>query len=343
MPPFLLPGWQRRLRLFITAATIVAVVGGAFLLRNPVWGAYGLVLSVPVQKLVSYEAGPVEITVTQTLFVAVLGIWWAWMSLRKDRRLVLTPIAVALLLFYVSTLASLMVTTSMPDSLAELSRWLVTILSYIIVVNSVQTRRQMNGLIVAMLVSAMFEAVLGLAQAYSGVGPASFNVQGLLTRAYGTIGAPNSFAGYLDMSLPLAAALAVYFWGKWSSERKALPYLDRPKYFTWKRLRMPLLMTFITLTLFWTVLTTLSRGAWIGLTFGVLAMVLALGRKAMGAMSALVGAAVLLVGLGFAGALPPTVTDRFGLLVSQLQLFDPRGVTPTPENYALVEGWYTGS
>jgi O-antigen ligase len=36
-------------------------------------------------------------------------------------------------------------------------------------------------------------------------------------------------------------------------------------------------------------------------------------------------------------ALPPAVSDRFGQLVSQIAIFDPRGVTPTPENYALVE------
>ena len=96
-------------------------------------------------------------------------------------------------------------------------------------------------------------------------------------------------------------------------------------------------MTLATLTLFWTVLTTLSRGAWIGLTFGVLAMVLSLGKRAAAAIGVLIGAGLLLIGAGLAGLLPPTVTDRFGLLISQLSLFDPRGVVPTPENYAVVE------
>src|SRR5437867_4019267 len=69
----------------ISAAAIIGIAVGMLLLRSPVWGAYLLVLSVPVQKAVSYDAGPVEITVTQTLFVVVLGIWWAWLSLRQDR------------------------------------------------------------------------------------------------------------------------------------------------------------------------------------------------------------------------------------------------------------------
>ena len=71
------------------------------LLRKPVWGAYALVLSVPVQKAVSF---PADITVTQLLFVLVLGIWWAWLALRRDRNLVLTPIAIALFFFLVAHL-----------------------------------------------------------------------------------------------------------------------------------------------------------------------------------------------------------------------------------------------
>ena len=321
----------------ISAAAIVGAATGFLLLRQPVWGAYLLVLSVPVQKAVSYDAGPIEITVTQTLFVVVLGVWWAWLSVRQDRRLVFTPIGVALLLYFTAMLPSLWVTTSLPMSLAELSRWLVAILAYIIMVNSVQTRREMNGLIVAMLVAGTFEAVLGLVQAYTGVGPASFNVEDQLTRAYGTIGAPNSFAGYINMSLPLALALAVYLWGKWASERRAAPYFNRPGHISFSKLWKPLLLTTVTLILFWAVLATLSRGAWIGLTFGVLAMILALGRRAAGAITLLFAAALGLLMLGVVGALPAPVTDRVGLLLSQLSIFDPRGIVPTPENYALVE------
>jgi len=271
------------------------------------------------------------------LFVLVLGISWMWIALRQDRRIVITPIAATMFIFFVSTLPSLWGTTSLPDSLAELSRWLVTILSYIIIVNAVQTRREMNGLIAVMLIAGMTEALLGLAQAYSGIGPASFNVGGLLTRAYGTIGAPNSFAGYINMSLPLAIALAAYFWGKWWSQRKAAPFLERPSFVSWSQMRAPILMSVVALVLFWTVLTTLSRGAWIGLAFGVLVMILCLGKRAAGAIGVLIASGLILVMLAVAGTLPSVISDRFDLLLSQLTVFDPRGVVPTPENYAVVE------
>src|SRR6476469_773321 len=105
--------------------------------------------------------------------------------------------------------------------------------------------------------------------------------------------------------------------------------MERAEFVRWPRIRTPLLMSLLPLLIFWCVLTTLSRGAWIGLTFGVLAMVLSLGKRAAGAIAVLIAAVFLLVTLGLVGALPPTVTDRFALLVSQLSIFDPRGVTPT--------------
>lgn len=318
----------------ITLGLVVGVIVLVLLLKKPLWGAYALVLSVPVQDAVELPGG---ITFTQVLFVLVLGIWFGWLALRGDRRLHITGIALGLFLFLLTTLPSIWGTTSLPESLAEISRWLVTILSYIIIVNSVQTRRDMNGLIAVMLISAMSEALLGLFQAYAGSGPASFNVAGLLTRAYGTIGAPNSFAGYINMSVPLGFALAAYQWGKWVSARRAAPLLDRPDFISWQHLRAPALMSIVALTLFWTMVTSLSRGAWVGLAVGVLVMVMSLGKRAVGAISAILASTVILLILFSANALPSVVSDRFSLLISQIDVFDPRGVVPTPEDYAVVE------
>jgi O-antigen ligase len=318
----------------IVVACVVGLVVAVLILRKPVWGAYALVLSVPVQKAVNL---PADVTVTQLLFGLVLAVWWVWMMIREDKRLHITPIAIGLLFFLVGTLPSLWTTGSMSESLAEISRWMVTILAYVIMVNSVQTRRELNGLVAVMLIAGLSEALLGLVQAYSAIGPASFIVNDLFTRAYGTIGAPNSFAGYLNMSVPLAMSMAVYHAGKWFSERKALPVLERPEHVTMRRLRVPLFMSLIALVLFWAVITTLSRGAWIGLAAGVLVMVLALGKRAKAAIVTLVVGALAFVGLGSVGALPPAVSERFDLLTSQLSVFDPRGITPNPDNYAVIE------
>ncbi|HEX8227867.1 MAG TPA: O-antigen ligase family protein [Chloroflexia bacterium] len=320
--------------LLVSVGILTGVAVAAVILRRPVFGAYALVLSVPVQDQVPL---PASITVTQILFVLVAGIWYAWTMLRDNRRVLVTPIAVAMLLFIVAIVPSIAGATSIPDSLAEISRWVVTAFSYIILVNAVQTRREMVGLIVVMLVAGMSEALLGLVQAYVGIGPVSFNVEGGLTRAYGTIGMPNSFAGYLNMSLPLALALAVYQWGRWFGERSRTPILDRPSLVNMKRLRLPLFLTFVTLVLFWTLVTTLSRGAWIGLVFGLVVMMVVLGRRAAPALSLMLATVAVTVVLAVAGALPEAIRDRFGQLFTQIAIFDPRGVTPNADNYALVE------
>ncbi|HEX8600120.1 MAG TPA: O-antigen ligase family protein [Chloroflexia bacterium] len=316
----------------VVLGVVAGVVGIVLFLRWPVWAVYALVLSVPVQDVVTVGS----ITATRVAFVVTLVVWWMWLALRDDRRFQLTPIGVASIFFLIATLPSLGAAASLSESLTELGRWGVTLVAFILIVNSVQTRKEMNGLITVMLIVGVFEAVLGLVQAYGGIGPVSFNVEGGLTRAYGTIGMPNSFAGYLNMSLPLALALAVYQWGRWASARKVAPYQDRLSFVSFDRLRAPLGMTLVTVTLFWTLLTTLSRGAWVGLTFGLLAMGLALGKRASAALCVLLAASVALLVLGVAGALPTPVTDRFGQLVGQLTIFDPRGIVPTPDNYNVV-------
>jgi O-antigen ligase len=316
----------------VVVAILIGVMGLGLFLRRPVMAVYALVLSVPVQDVVAVE----RVTVTRVIFAATLGVWWMWLALRDDRRIQLTPVGVASIIFLTATLPSLWVAPSLPDSLTELARWVVTIAAFILIVNTVQTRREMNGLLAVMLFAGVFEAVLGLVQAYSGIGPESFNIEGTLTRAYGTIGAPNSFAGYLDMVLPLALALSVYQWGKWASARKAAPYLERPSFVSFNKLGAPVGITLITVTLFWTLLTTLSRGAWVGLCFGLVAMGVAFGKRAYAVLGVLfaVGVAVLL--LGAAGALPAPITERFGQLAGQLSIFDPRGVVPTPDDYNVV-------
>ncbi|MDQ3928684.1 MAG: hypothetical protein M3328_06000, partial [Chloroflexota bacterium] len=107
----------------VSGGILAGVAVTAVILRRPVFGAYALVLSVPVQDQVPLPGG---ITVTQIMFVLVVGIWYAWTMLREERRVRVTPIAVAMLLFIVSTIPSISGATSIPDSLAEISRWLVT-------------------------------------------------------------------------------------------------------------------------------------------------------------------------------------------------------------------------
>ncbi|MDQ2806631.1 MAG: O-antigen ligase family protein [Chloroflexota bacterium] len=189
-----------------------ALVGGVLVLRRPVWAVYALILSVPVQRELSLNGGA---TATQAIMVALLASWWAWTAVRR-RAIRIPPFAVALGVYLVVMLLSLTVATSLPAGGAEISRWAVVVLAYLIIVNTVHSRAQIGGLIACFLAGALGEALVGIWQVRTGQVPPSFFVgqghatEDLAPRAFGTIGMPNSYAGYLNLTLPLALALSAY-------------------------------------------------------------------------------------------------------------------------------------
>ena len=80
-----------------------------------------------------------------------------------------------------------------------------------------------------------------------------------------------------------------------------------------------------------------SRGGLIGLAFGLLAMAVALGRRAAPALIAGLVGVVALAGLLIAGALPTAFSERISSTIEQLQIFDVRGMTPTPSTFNQIE------
>jgi O-antigen ligase len=79
------------------------------------------------------------------------------------------------------------------------------------------------------------------------------------------------------------------------------------------------------------------RGGYMGIGFGALAMVAALGRRALPALGALAAGGVVVAGLAVGGALPGPVLDRLTSITAQLQIYDVRGVEATPETFAQLE------
>src|SRR5262249_42598600 len=146
-------------------------------------------------------------TATQVVMVGLLFAWWAWLAVGQ-RPIRVPGFAIALAAYLLVMVVSLTVATSLSDGLAEIARWPVVLLSYLIIVNTVRTRAEIIGLVICLFVGAAGEALLGLRQVITGQVPASFYVgQGsadpdaLAARAFGTIGAPNSYAGFLNLTL----------------------------------------------------------------------------------------------------------------------------------------------
>ncbi|MDP9374003.1 MAG: hypothetical protein M3Q65_16405, partial [Chloroflexota bacterium] len=191
-----------------------ALVAGAplalLVLLRPRLGLYLLLLSIPVQDLGA--AG--ELTLTNLLFGLTLVAWLA-------RRLTApTPppswprgaIGPLFALFVAALALSLTVARETAPAIAALFQWVKALVVYFLALDLLRTRREVLGALAALLLAGTAEATYGLFQYLTGAGPASFAIGERFSRASGTFGRPNSYAGYLEQIFPLALLLAVWLW-----------------------------------------------------------------------------------------------------------------------------------
>ena len=134
-------------------------------------------------------------------------------------------------------------------------------------------------LLVLVLVLAPWGAALfALAISAVGSGPDAFAIPGTpFMRAYGTVGQPNSFAGYLNMAWPLLAGLAIWGWQ------------GRTWWRWWPTLALLVVASALVLTF--------SRGGWLGAVAGGLVILWGLGgRWRILPLVVVVGAVLVLAG-----------------------------------------------
>jgi O-antigen ligase len=223
-------------------------------------------------------------------------------------------------------------------ALTETVRWLQAFGIFIMTLDLIRTRRALGGLVAVLLLGGVFQAGVGLVQSVIGAGPASFAVAAGFSRAFGTFGMPNSYAGYLEMTFPLALALTVWLAGRIVARRadwrpslvQRVGWLSVPA---------------AALLLLAGIGASYSRGAWLGTAVGVVAMIALAGRRSL--VAGLTAAVVLgaTLGLGGAALLPEGFTERLDSISESLAYRDVRSMVITEENYAVAERlamWYAG-
>lgn len=334
---------------------VIGLLGAILLIVRPRLSFYLLVISVPIQDIITVPLGVIDTTITQITFTGTIVAWLLWRLANNRQTTIVTPITFGFLVFLWCISASLLTTHSLPDSLAEISRWVVTFLVYVLATNLIRTRQQMGILIGCLLAGGAFEAVLGVAQAFTLAGPLAFLANTGLLRAYGTIGAPNSYAGYIDHSLPLATTLGIYWLITWWQRQSViiraqqLTVMRPPSFWdTQRRMMMRAgligaLLIIAALLMLTAVILSESRGAWVGLTFGSLGMVIALGRRAIAPLVALGIVVLVTFGAYQANALPEALVQRAQSITDNVRIFDPRGLVPNPDNFSIIERmaqWY---
>jgi O-antigen ligase len=318
----------------IPLPTLVLLLGAGLALAlpliDPVFGLYWAVLSVPVQELVLLPGG---LSYTQAAMLLATGAWGLRVLAHPERPIVwgrLFPLWVALL--WALLLSTSFTPYARIASIKETLRWGEAFLVWLIAINTLRRRWQIAGLVACLLIAPAVDALIGLMQFLTGDGPAAFRIAPGLpyVRAYGTIGQPNSFAGYLNMAWPLALALAIGTAVAGRTKNRA------------QRTAMALLaacsLFFVLCSLLLAALAaSFSRGAWLGAAIGLAGMVLVQGRRAARWLMVGLGVGALVVALGGAGLLPEALAGRLASIARNLALFDAGTARVTPENFAVVE------
>jgi O-antigen ligase len=191
---------------------VIAFAGTGVLLltmRYPVAGFGLLAFSVPWSSGTSLPLASSLVSPTELIVAALTGAWFARAA--SERR---SPVAGAswtpyVALFLLAIALSLSQATDSHASFREIVKWLELGMVYGSAAYFLRTRRDVM-LVVALLVAAgVSQALLGFIQFGLHLGPQAFASQRLFLRAYGTFDQPNPYAGYLNMILPLALAMAL--------------------------------------------------------------------------------------------------------------------------------------
>jgi O-antigen ligase len=254
-----------------------------------------------------------------------LAAWLALRLTRGDWRVAPSWLLGAYGLYVVALAGSTIAAVDQLAALTETSRWLQAFGIFVMTLDLVRTRGQMAGVVAVLLLGGAFQAGTGLVQSFMGAGPASFAVAAGFSRAFGTFGMPNSYAGYLEMTLPLAVALCVWL------------LVRRPRFPTPGQRLIWLALPATAALLLAGILASFSRGAWLGTLVGVAAMVALASRRSLAIGAAAVAVAVALLGMGGAAVLPADWTGRLTSIGESIGYRDVRRMVITGENWAVAE------
>jgi O-antigen ligase len=237
--------------------------------------------------------------------------------------------------------------------LAEIYRWVVTLVALVVALYGIRHRTAILATAVAMGFGVFFEGLLGVFQTLRDQGPASYAITESISRAYGTFGKPNTFAAYFELTGPLLAALAVWSLARTISLGRAYR-IERVRGMTASADLRRQLVLHAALSIWFAgasvisllaIVASFSRGAWLGITAAAIAMLMLSDKRA--AVIVACGVVLLTLGLAAGGAdyAPAALRSRFDQLESQVRIFDSNDVKLTDDNFATVERmahWQTG-
>jgi O-antigen ligase len=319
--------------LLVGAAIGVGVV--TLIIAEPTIGLALTLFAGPFEPLESIMFH-LPISSGQALLLLTLSAWVVRMVLRRRADLrtgsLFWPLAALLGVGALSFFAA----SSFELWAKECVKWVEVLVVYVFTLSQIRENTRARTLLLgAILVSAFFEAALGIYQfGLRGTGPAEFLIFGTRYRAYGTFEQPNPFGGYMGLTWPLAAAIGLF------SLRESLRLLSSPlrrtraAYGVYALAAFSLLvavMGALALALSW------SRGAWLGAGAAVVMMFIVALRKPVASLSIIAVVLVVVVAFNVVDLLPASLRSRLTDFTQEFSTFDVRGVTISSANYSIIE------
>ncbi len=313
------------LPLLWAAAAVAAGGAGVLLPRFPhlIW--LGLAVALPFAS--ALKRGPTSLA---DLMLGTAVLLWFVDGVRKGRlRLTSGPLPILFVAYLLTLLLSFSNAIDLQEAVKGVIKWLQMLVA-VLLVQEALSPRQIRWLVWGLLIGGVLQATLGIYQFVFRIGPPNFLLLDRFMRAAGTFGQPNPFAGYLGLTLPVAAAL---FLLNFTSilRRKG------------RRLRQVLAGTgayggaaaIIAIGL----LASWSRGGWLGAAAGLAVVLVVQGGRIIRGTALAAAGAVMLLGPITYRYIPSSLTDR----ISDLPAYFGTGMRDivqqpvTDSNFSVIE------
>ncbi len=198
---------------------------------RPHYLCYALVPAITLDGVLTLQAGPLRVGPTDVVVGALavglaLHVIWPTLIAKQIKigadgdspiaavrayaaqQPAATLIGGALLTYLVAVALSGFVASSRADVIKEILKWAEVLVVFIAGLNFLAKERRLRALIAIVIGFGVLEALLGYVQWILAAGDAGQSGLGL--RVYGTFFQPNPYAAYLNLSLPVALALALF-------------------------------------------------------------------------------------------------------------------------------------
>jgi hypothetical protein len=151
----------------LTAALVIALVGGLLMLRST---QFGFVALIGIVCLLPFAALPINIGFNPTFLNLVLGVlfvvWLAQMVTGQQKEFVTSPLALPIVIFlflaFVSFVAGLAHASPTPNAVRRFAEIIMGVALFFVTVNCVRTRKELEQLILIIILAGFGAALIGV-------------------------------------------------------------------------------------------------------------------------------------------------------------------------------------